>query len=97
MFRDRDPFVAACDIVDKSAELRLRLGQRQRLHNLTSLQTNCRMRRGTWGRVPLHREGLEQLVVSRITNVLALLLGGRPFCNELQGQKEAARRIRRAA
>ena len=40
MFGDGDAFVAARDIVDESAELRLRLGQRQRLHDLTSLQTN---------------------------------------------------------
>jgi len=40
MFCDGDAFVATRDIVDESAELRLRLGQRQRLHDLTSLQTN---------------------------------------------------------
>lgn len=46
MLRDRDSLVAACDIVDESTELRLRLGQRQRLHDLTSLQTNCGIRPG---------------------------------------------------
>jgi hypothetical protein len=46
VLRDRDALVAAFDIVDESAELRLHLGQRQRLHDLTSLQTNFGIRRG---------------------------------------------------
>ena len=41
MFRDGDALIPARDVVDESTELRLRLGQRQRLHDLTSLQTNC--------------------------------------------------------
>jgi len=44
MFRDRDPFVASCDIVNESTELRLRFRQRQRLHDLTSLQTKLQKR-----------------------------------------------------
>ena len=48
MFCDGDAFIATRDIVDESAELRLRLGQRQRLHDLTSLQTNSGMRDGAF-------------------------------------------------
>jgi len=37
---DRDALVPASHIVDEAAELRLRLGQRKRSHDLTSLLTN---------------------------------------------------------
>jgi len=42
VFRDRDAFVAARDVIDESAELRFRLGQWHRLHDLTSLTDQFR-------------------------------------------------------
>lgn len=54
---DGDALVAASDIINEPAELRLRLGQRKRLHDLTSLLTNRRFGKvlGSRGPGPLER------------------------------------------